>query len=303
MKRLFSLILLLIAVCSMSEARNLSIENFHFDSMGTTTDSVIHHTYIDGDSSEGLLLVEYEPKYSEVWIDGKKKGTTPYEFWFLPAGSHKVEIKKDGYKTKTDTVIIKIGETIRLKGSLLPNTPETPTLPNFYFEAKFQAGMMMGVGASVGAYIHNFNIEGTFLLGLAESEEIAWINKDQTSNSGYTYTYKPMFLGGKVGYGIPCGKKFRITPQVGVGLLSLSGTQVQTGSGADPDATSCYAVPASLGVRFEYYITKNFGLSASPEFGFAVMKSDTYTKLSDLSSKVKGFGTGFNTRVGIFVSF
>ena len=106
-----------------------------------------------------------------------------------------------------------------------------------------------------------------------------------------------------MGYGIPCGKKFRITPQVGVGLLSLSGSQVQTGSGADPDATSCYAVPASLGARFEYYITKNFGLSASPEFGFAVMKSDTYTKLSDLSSKVKGFGSGFNARVGIFVSF
>lgn len=289
----------------MSDARNLSIESFHFDSMNTTTDSVIHHAYIDGDISEGLLLVEYEPKYSEVWIDGKKEGATPYEFWFLPVGSHKVEIKKDGYESKTDSVIIKKGETIRLRGSLIPNSPEPPILPksSFYFEAKFQVGMMMGVGASVGAYIRNFNIEGTFLLGLAESEEIAWINKKQTTNSGYTYTYKPMFYGIKLGYGITCSKSFRITPQIGMGVSSISGSQVKAGSGTDPDATSCYAVPVSAGARFEYFITKNFGLSASPEFGFAVMKSDTYTKLSDLSSKVKGFGSGFNARVGIFVSF
>ena len=163
--------------------------------------------------------------------------------------------------------------------------------------------MMMGVGASLGAYISNFNIEGTLLLGLAESEEIAWRDKKQTSNNGFTYTYKPMFYGLKFGYGISCGSSFRITPQLGIGVSSISGTEVKKGNGTDPDATSCYAVPASIGARFEYYITKNFGANASPEFGFAVTKSDTYTKLSDLSSKVKGFGSGFNARVGIFVSF
>ena len=302
MKHLFSLILLLYVGCSMSDARNLSIESFHYDSMNTTTDTVIHHTYIDREVSEGLLLVEFEPKYSEVWIDGEKKGTTPYDYFKIPIGIHKVEIKRDGYVSKTKEISIIKGETIWLKGNL-DSIPSHPSKTFFYVEANFQAGMLMGVGASVGAYIHNFNIEWTFLLGLAESEEIAWKQTSQSGNLGYSYTYKPMFFGLKLGYRIPSELKFRITPQLGIGVSSISGSQVRKGSGTDPDATSCYAVPASVGARFEYYFTKNFGLSASPEFGFAVMKSDTYTKLSDISSKVKGFGSGFNARVGVFVSF
>ena len=249
-------------------------------------------------------------------IDGKASKT-------LPFGTYGYSVSADSYETEEGQIsnydpekptIVNI--TLKKK---IPSGPSTgsngPTQPkqkindykyeasSFYIEAKLQAGMMMGVGASVGAYIRNFNIEGTFLLGLAESEEIAWINKKQTTNSGYTYTYKPMFYGIKLGYGITCSKSFRITPQVGMGVSSISGSQVKAGNGTDPDATSCYAVPASVGARFEYYFTEKFGISASPEFGFAVMKSDTYTKLSDLSSKVKGFGSGFNARVGIFVSF
>ena len=246
-------------------------------------------------------------------IDGKASKT-------LPFGTYGYSVSADGYETeegqisnydpeKPAIVNITLKKKIPSGTSSGPNDPTPPKndykyeTSSFYIEAKFQAGMMMGVGASVGAYIKNFNIEGTFLLGLAESEEIAWINKKQTTNTGYTYTYKPMFYGIKLGYGIPCGQSFRITPQAGVGVSSISGSQVKAGSGTDPDATSCYAVPASVGARFEYYFTEKFGLSASPEFGFAVMKSDTYTKLSDLSSKVKGFGSGFNARVGIFVSF
>ncbi len=274
---------------------------------------------------KGVLDVNYMPVASEVWVDGEKIGTSPNVFQDIHVGSHKVEIKKDGYETKTEMVTIKTGETTHLRGSLTqqvsappsqptpPTSPTTPTPPvstsssttslSFYAEGKFQAGMMMGAGASVGAYIYGLNVEGTFLLGLAESEEIAWRQTSQSGNSGYSYTYKPMFYGLKLGYRIPSESKFRFTPQVGIGVASISGSQVQKGSGTDPGATSCYAVPASVGVRLEYNISKNFGVSASPEFSFPVMKSDTYTKLSDLSSKVKGFGSGFNARVGLFVSF
>ena len=257
-------------------------------------------------ASTGLLRVDYEPVYSEVWIDGVRKGTSPNDFRDIPVGSRKVEIKKDGYETKTEMVIVKKGEITELSGRLTQRktrSPHSSSQSSFYLEGKFQAGMMMGAGASIGAYIYGFNVEGTFLLGLAESEEIAWQQTSQSSNSGYSYTYKPMFYGLKLGYRIPSESKFRFTPQVGIGVASISGTQVQKGSGTDPGATSCYAVPASVGVRLEYNFTKNFGVSASPEFGFPVMKSDTYTKLSDLSSKVKGFGSGFNARVGVFVSF
>ncbi len=250
----------------------------------------------------------------------------------LPFGIYKYHISANGYETQegqishydaeNPTVIhislkktLVIDNTIQSSPSATGVTGSSPSSPSveliekkiesnsFYLEGKFQVGMMMGIGASIGTYINKFNVEGTFLLGLVESEEIAWKSTTQSGSLGYSYTYKPMFYGLKLGYGITTGSSFRITPQVGIGISSISGSQVQGGKGTDPDATNCYAVPASVGVRLEYLFTRNFGISASPEFGFTVMSSDTYTKLSDVSSKVKGFSSGFNARVGIFVSF
>ena len=216
-------------------------------------------------------------------IDGKASKT-------LPFGTYGYSVSADGYETE--------------EGQISNYDPEKPASDFDYLKciALFMNSNYDEAELALTEWKNKLK-EHNRVLDDRYYYLLAWINKKQTTNSGYTYTYKPMFYGIKLGYGITCSKSFRITPQVGVGVSSISGSQVKAGSGTDPDATSCYAVPASVGARFEYYFTEKFGLSASPEFGFAVMKSDTYTKLSDLSSKVKGFGSGFNARVGIFVSF
>lgn len=249
----------------------------------------------------------------DVSFEGNTVGEiiyTPGEYYvYVPKGTKKIVLKHENFSPLeikfTDFGISIDKETVyKVLVSFVETGSERNLLKDaFYIDANFQAGSMMGVGASFGLYVSNFNVQIDALKGIGKSEEIAWKKTDDKSQSGYAYTYSPMYLGVKLGYGIDCGHNFHITPQLGIGLSSISGTQVNAGNGTDPQATAYYAVPASVGVRFAFCVSKNFGISLSPDYGFAVMKSDTYTKLSEVSSKVEGFGSGFNAKVGVFVCF
>lgn len=241
-------------------------------------------------------VVEVKEQTSEYWIymaQGSKKLTV------IVSGYLPLDVVFEDYEInrleKLHTYILTVEMPGQKRNFVNPGA--------FYGQVFYQLGSLMGAGASVGGYFKNINLEGSVAIGLSESEEIAWKSTKTGSDYGYSYTYKPMFFGIKFGYGIRCGNTFRITPQVGIGVSSIKGSEAMKGQGADPDATSCYAVPASVGARMELYFFSHFGLCASPEFAFPVMSSDTYSKLSDFSSKVKGFGSGFNARLGVFVCF
>ena len=71
---------------------------------------------------QGNLSVNYKPFGADVYIDGKKIGQSPRVFNGIMVGSHKVEIKKDGYGTESKTVNILEGQTATLSGMLSTNT-------------------------------------------------------------------------------------------------------------------------------------------------------------------------------------
>ena len=66
----------------------------------------------------GHLTINYQPRNSEVWIDGKKRGTTPSTFKDLPIDTYSVEIRKNGYENKNEQVTIVEGQTKILSGNL-----------------------------------------------------------------------------------------------------------------------------------------------------------------------------------------
>ena len=70
---------------------------------------------------QGNLSVNYKPFGADVYIDGKKVGQSPRVFNGILVGSHKVEIKKDGYGTDSKTVSILEGQTASLSGVLTTN--------------------------------------------------------------------------------------------------------------------------------------------------------------------------------------
>ena len=172
----------------------------------------------------------------------------------------------------------------------------------FYVEGQYQLGAMMGAGFAFGSFINRVNVEASMLIGMSETEEL-FLHSSSTIQKPFSYTYKALGYNLKFGYAIPFNKSIRLTPQVGIGICSVSGTESQKGTGKDPDATKAYSVPLTLGARLDYSITQHFGISLTPDIALAVTESDLYTRLSEGSSDVKSFGQGFNMRVGLFVSF
>ena len=70
----------------------------------------------------GQLNVNYLPQGAEVVLDGKSIGTTPDVFRNIPAGLHRVEVRKKGCKPVTQTITIKENEQASLSGTLTANS-------------------------------------------------------------------------------------------------------------------------------------------------------------------------------------
>ena len=69
---------------------------------------------VELDPNFGYITVVSDPAGAELYVDGKKVGTTPYMFEHISRGQHRVEVKKERYNPYVNVVNVKIGETIQL---------------------------------------------------------------------------------------------------------------------------------------------------------------------------------------------
>jgi TonB family protein len=60
----------------------------------------------------GLLQVRSEPSGATVEVDGRPAGLTPLEELSLPAGLHRVEVKREGYRAWSQDLEAKAGEVV-----------------------------------------------------------------------------------------------------------------------------------------------------------------------------------------------
>ena len=66
----------------------------------------------------GSLRVETQPFKSDIYLDGRQVGQTPKVMVDVIVGQHKVEVKKDGYKSLSTTVTVTEGQTASVSGKL-----------------------------------------------------------------------------------------------------------------------------------------------------------------------------------------
>ena len=239
-------------------------------------------------SNVALMTIKSNPSEAHLYINGDYKGITPYS----------EEMESGEYDIK---LYMKNRRTFSRRVSLDSSNPEqTFNLKRQYqrkyqgyFQPTYQFGSYNSVGASLGCYLANFNIEADFFYGLGN--ETIWWN---TYYRGYDYSEQystedalsSMYFGGKVGYGIICGSRLRVTPQLGAGMLMVTGTESES-----------YAVKCGIGVRADFVLANHFGLALTPDYSFPVKKSDTFEMISDVSSKVKGWESGFNCSLGLYI--
>lgn len=236
------------------------------------------------------------PSNAALVIDGDYVGLTPYSA-VLEEGTHTFSLTgKNAYPlTKTQSV----DRTSSIVHLAMKRQLQQPHA--IYIEGDVQALGFLAVGGSIGGFIKNVNLEANYLMGLSESGHVYW-NNAQDMTRPTSYVYKPAYYGGKVGYGIILGTRFRITPQVGVGVLQLKGSVKEMGA-ADPGTTDAYAVPVIGDVRFDLALAPYIGLSVCPGYSAAVVKSDVFKAVSEASKQISGYATGFSLKAGLYFYF
>jgi TolB-like protein len=68
----------------------------------------------------GPLKVLSTPMEAEVWLDNEHKGATPMVLDNLPPGTHVLELRKEGYAVRTDTVEIVSDREVKVEPVLEP---------------------------------------------------------------------------------------------------------------------------------------------------------------------------------------
>ena len=227
---------------------------------------------------------------SRLILNGKDVGSTPYSFEGA-SGEYDIMMTAPQCKTYHKKVLLKSSEP-DFKINLLRQYQQ-PT--NGYVHLGMQVGALMAAEATLGGYISNINVEASYLFGIDKSEEIYWNYAGTGSQQDpILCTYKPTAYGVKVGYGIISGTRMRITPQIGATIVSIK---------SDGGESKCHVTSGTIGARLDYAITSHFGVYAAPELSLAISKSSIYEQLSEVSSKIKGWGNGFNARLGLSIFF
>ena len=236
------------------------------------------------------MTIKSRPAGATLTIDGQQKGLTPYEA-DMASGDYDIRLTRQGWHNYAKRIHLDSSSPeVTLN---MDRQYQQPTA--FYVQAGMQAGTLMGAEGTVGAYISNVNIEASYVLGLAKSEDIYWNYTGKSTDTGHRpqyCQYKPTAFGAKVGYGIIVGTRLRLTPQVGATVVQVKA-----------DASKTHVVSAAAGARADYAVVPSVGLFVAPEIDIAVKKGEIFKQLELLSSKIKGWGSGFNIRAGICLFF
>jgi len=234
------------------------------------------------------------PSHASISIDGIWKALGSYTY-NGDVGEHNLTLTADGYKTIKEKVLF--GDNPVINFSL---TRMLVRKNDFYIEAGASVGSAMNIAAAIGAHISNFNIEADYEYSLAKSPDIYWNYTGSGDKDVHPElsTYSPsLIIGGKIGYGIIAGTRFKFTPQVGMKMIKLK----EQGDKKHIDSANCMS--ATFGVRSFFAITPNFGVSLAPEYMLPVAKSNGFKALSDVSDKIKGWGDGFNVKIAVALAF
>lgn len=236
-----------------------------------------------------------DPTFAPVYIDGKYVGLTPHRF-DLFTGTYKVVINKEGYLPYSKNISLSASTpdiTVKLRHNLIKERL-------FYIQAGYNVMGVTGLNFGIGGYIKNINLEANYLLGLGKSEEIFW-----NSTSGYSYpvssTYTPWGMDFKVGYGIGFAGRFRVTPQAGWQGIFLKENDTYDNSDAIADTSSAGSI--TIGTKLEVIPINHLGISVTPQYMIPVSMSDYYKSLKEVSSKIKGYVSGFSLNISINVFF
>lgn len=257
----------------------------------------------------GGLDISSTPGNAQITIDGVKRGLTPDCYTDILEGPHKVSVSKSGYVTQSRNVIVTEGKIEELQFSLIkgaspsyetfestkPKTNESAKIAQFYIGGGYSLGAISSAVLNLGVNIGKLNLEADYNYALSKSQTIYWYGA-----GSYEASYSPsLILSGKIGWVIPCGEKFSLTPQAGARFVKTKETTNRETSFVN--GANCLS--ATLGLRAEYSLSKHFGICLTPEYSLPIKKSPGYEIITDAQNAISNFNTPYSITAGAVVKF
>ena len=154
------------------------------------------------------------------------------------------------------------------------------------------------LGGYMGAYIKNFYFEGFAMKGLGSSEVIYW-NSSQEDVRPLEYTYSPLFVGGRIGWGIILGTRMKVTPMLGGGVIRLFGEPTEDSRVTSFNPSGCASVAGIGALKIGIALTPFMELNIVPEYYYSLSKTEIYSALYDISPTIAGWSEGVKLNFGL----
>ena len=212
----------------------------------------------------------------------------------LTMGTHFITFTRKGYIDEEREYHIErdreIQDTIRLE--MYPFIKAN----QFYAGLGGMVSAMPCATAVVGGTVYNVDLEISYGLGLTTTDAVTWY-----SSADYSYysrmRYKENKLGVRAGYQLKLSARLSVTPQLGLTVSTLSGTNVD-GTGLMGNGANASFL--SVGGKLFYFPLKHMALFLRPEFLAHVGNSETYSAIMDKAGVSAG---GFAVTAGFTVNF
>lgn len=155
------------------------------------------------------------------------------------------------------------------------------------------------IGEAIGINLHRVNMELSYLQSLSASEMITW--QKPTGEDYGAYTYKPAIVNFRIGYDVIDTKHFAVTPRLGYSILKAAATYKQGNPNLVADGTNSQSILAD--VKLSCKISNHVGIYLAPQYGIRVARTEAYSLMANVSSKMNHWNNSFGLSLGLSATF
>lgn len=297
MKKIIIYLILLVSAIN-AHAQKLEFIKCEFTN---SLDAQNYPVFYDKDKYCALVKVQLplpDVTFIDDYIIGEPEFKNKNEWWvYMAPGAKKLSIHANGFPTLDCVFDSKVDSkaTYKLEIKVIKPTPF-----KFYADLGFSVGGTMAPELAIGAYLGGFNVELNAMVPIAKAERIYW---NSLSAKPAQYDYKPsLAFGGRIGYGIIVGEKFRITPQAGLMLMMVKETPVSDSANKNP-AKGANCASLAIGCKLQYLVSKSFTICITPEYKVPILQSNGFKAMSEVSNNIKKWNNGIGVKLAVGVEF
>lgn len=237
----------------------------------------------------GYLSIDVTPNTGAKIYDGDTIVAEHRLSKLLNVGNYTYEFRRKGYVPVTKTFHVNRNE--ETVDTVMMQRVQYIRANSMYVDAAFCYGPMYGISARLGGFVHNFNVEVGYTLGIGRSGDVYWYENNDSGILDNKCTYTMDEVTAKLGYQFSFLNRIGLTPQLGYMAQRLRG-------GLHGNGAMCHNL--SIGARAVFKPVPYFGFFVTPEYAIPVMVNSLYSDIASAGGFSKG---GFYINAGLTFSF